>query len=99
MSQVISQDNKVLNAKDLLRHFKNSTNTGVRNSMIFKTDGTGIFDKNKKTRMSKLNQSMVLGGNQDQDSNRGSVISLNSNRSKSKLKLKNLSQTAKSILR
>ena len=35
----------------------------------------------------------------DQDSNRGSVLSLGSNRSKSKLKLKNLSQTAKSILR
>ena len=35
----------------------------------------------------------------DQDSNRGSVLSLGSNKSKSKLKLKNLSQTAKSILR
>ena len=35
----------------------------------------------------------------DQDSNRGSVLSLNSNRSRSKLKLKNLSETAKSILR
>ena len=67
--------------------------------MVFKTEGNGIFDQNKKRRLSKLNQSMVLGGNQDQDSNRGSVISLGSHRSKSKLKLKNLSQTAKSILR
>jgi hypothetical protein len=46
-----------MNAKDLLRHFKEATSQqGVRNSIMLNTGGSkSIFDKLKSKRNSKLN--------------------------------------------
>ena len=69
--------------------------------MVFNntSGGSNIFDQNKKRKFNKLNQSVVI--TTPEDSNRdGSVLSMNSSRSKSNLtKIKGLSETAKSILR